>query len=463
MVASTNPNRVSWVSGSVNVPGSPQRPDQGGNPYIDNNEVPGCEKEGVNCYPLKWKTAAEYYEKAGVSWHVFQDSDNFDDNPFAWFEQFSKAGNGTSLFEHGMKGTSLQSFYERADDGTLPAVSYIIGPMELSEHPPYSPHDGAWLQDAITRAVVNSPKYNNTVLIISYDETGGWFDHVDPYHSPDGTPGEWLDDPWGQVGHTFAGPGFRLPFYIISPWTRRGGVYTEHADHNSQIKFIEAWQAAKGKNVRTPEMVPWRRDHMGDLVAAFDFDNPDYSIPELPTARRPHKNIWGHYDGSSHCQFWHRTTRPPVPYTGAGAIDNLTTVVERGFKPLRGQLTEGRYLVLESSGYALTNPGRWLSDKVIVSNATANHEFVAHRWIAHVAQLGGDRFSLQSAGDRRFLCNDGSLCADEQSADLFVVRFFPGKGYTWARKDRGDYLAVVDGRFTLANEAAYWAIFSVSY
>lgn len=252
---------MTWVSGSVNVPGGPQTPDQGGNPYLDNNETPGCESNGYNCYPLKWKTTPEICEEAGVSWQVFQDADNFDDNPLAWFQQFQKAPVGSSLHNKGIEGLSLDTFYAQAANGALPAVSIIIGPAQLSEHPPYSPNDGAWLQRKIADAVINSPKYSKTALIVSYDETGGWADHVVPFHSPTDTPGEWFTDPTHGIGHIFQGAGFRLPFYIISPFTRHGGVYTEHCDHNSQIKFIEEWQAAKGRNVTTDEMVPWRREH----------------------------------------------------------------------------------------------------------------------------------------------------------------------------------------------------------
>jgi phospholipase C len=362
-----------------------------------------------------------------------------------------------------MKGTSLQSFYDRAANGTLPAVSYIIGPTQLSEHPPYSPHDGAWLQDKITRAVLNSPKYNKTALIVSYDETGGWFDHVNPYHAPDGTPGEWLNDPYGKVGHTFAGPGFRLPFYIISPWTRNGGVYTEHADHNSQIKFIEKWQAAKGKNVQTKEMGPWRRENMGDLVNAFDFGNPDYSIPELPTAPAPHVNAKGQYDGSSFCQSRYSTTRPPVPYTGPGVIQDLTTVVEHVFKGIRGQLTEGRYLVLETKGMSLTNAGCKTTKKATVSKSTPNHEKVAHRWVAHATQVGGDVFALQSASNKQYLCKDGKFCADAASAESFQVQFVAGKGYTWKQTKGGNYLSAKGDQVDFAHDAAYWKVYSVSY
>ena len=94
----------------------------------------------------------------------------------AWFEQFQKAPNGSSLAQKGMSFIGLQRFYDAAAAGTLPQVSYIIGPMELSEHPPWEPRDGGWLQQQIVNAVINSPKYNSTVLMISYDETGGWGD-----------------------------------------------------------------------------------------------------------------------------------------------------------------------------------------------------------------------------------------------------------------------------------------------
>ncbi|KAK8050405.1 extracellular phospholipase C [Apiospora phragmitis] len=298
VVASTNPNRVAWVSGSINAPGSPGQPrgrDEGGYPYIDNNETPGCDDLGINCYPLRWRTAAEIYQSRNVSWQVYQDADNFDDNPFAWFAQFQDADAGSELYRRGIAGLDLAAFEAQAANGTLPTISYIVGPAELSEHPPYSPRDGAWLQKRIVDAVTSSPAYNRTALLISYDETGGFGDHVAPYHAPwekdGGAAGEWLaDDPFEPgLGPTLTGPGFRLPFYIVSPWTRGGAVFTEHADHNSQLLFVEAWQRARGVDVATDQMVPWRRAHMSDLVAAFDFTHPDYSVPVLPEVPEPHR------------------------------------------------------------------------------------------------------------------------------------------------------------------------------
>ncbi|PFH57631.1 hypothetical protein XA68_14770 [Ophiocordyceps unilateralis] len=463
VVASTSPNRVTWISGSINVPGSPQKPDQGGNPYIDNNETPGCERGGINCYPLKWKTAAEHYEEAGVSWQVYQDADNFDDNPFAWFKQFQDAKKGSSLHSRGVKGLSLDTFYHQAANGSLPDISYIVGPTELSEHAPYSPHDGAWLQNKIAEAVIQSPKYAKTVLIVSFDESGGWFDHVDPFRAPDGTPAEWLDDPYGQVGHTFAGPGFRVPLYVISPWTRHGGVYTEHSDHNSQLLFIERWQASKGRNVTTSEMVPWRRENMGDLVAAFDFQNPDYTLPDLPPAPEPHKDHKrGIYDGSAHCLGLYDKTRPPVPYTGEGARENMASLVEAGFKPMRGRLTEGRFLVLVMNSYALSSAPH--TKTAFLSRSTERHEAPEQRWVAHAVKQGGHEFTLSSAVDGRFLSADADLCAEPGEALKLVVDFRPSEGYGFRLQHSGLYLAASeDGILCFVEDGRYWTLYAVNY
>ncbi|KAG4438159.1 hypothetical protein IFR05_006370 [Cadophora sp. M221] len=462
IIASTNPNRVAWASGSINVPGSPQTKDQGGYPYIDNNETPGCEDGGFNCYPLTWKTTAEIYQNANVSWSVFQDADNFDDNPLAWFGQFQDAAKTSDLYKKGIVGQSLDDFYARAKNGTLPAVSFIIGPSELSEHPPYSPRDGAWLQKQVVDAVTQGAAYSKTALIISYDETGGWGDHVTPYHSPSGTPGEWLQDPYGIVGYTYSGPGFRLPFYIVSPWTRGGRVFTEHSDHNSQIKFVEEWLAAKGKNVDTPEMVPWRRTHMSDLVNAFDFDNPDYSVPALPDAPAPHKDAQGNYDGAAHCEGQYAVTRPTVPYGNQISPNNVSSLSEQGFKAMRGALTEGRYIVFELNGWALTNAGKPATD-LTASKATPGHTDISQRWIVHQLDNDGSQFTISSARDGRYIGSHTGLIDSSSGAQKYTVSFQAGKGYA-LQKENGKFVTV-DGKggVQISGTASYFLGFSVTY
>jgi len=421
------------VSGSINVPGGPQSPDQGG-PYLDNNETPGCEANNISCYPLKWKTIYEIYEAAGVSWQVFQDSNNFDDNPLAWFEQFQNASSDSPLAKKGLSYVGLDSFYEAAANGTLPEISFIVGPAELSEHPPYMPKDGAWLQKKVVDAVTSSPKYSSTLLMISYDESGGWGDHVVPFHSPEGTPGEWMEDPYGLFGNIYSGPGVRVPFYMVSPWTRGGRVFTERADHNSQILFLEQWLEARGyKNVQTPEMVHWRREHMSNLVNALDLDNPDTSLPTIPEAETP-DTAQGKYTGTSNCEAAYPVQRPTVPY---GNQTNKTNTLwfEEGYKEVVGYLTEGRYLAFESSGKALTNAGN--ASQLSMARAVANHSDKHQRWVIHyTADQESQIFQVSSILDGKFIGAKGSLVTGSSNAANIKITFLGnGKGYSLQYED----------------------------
>lgn len=131
--------------------------------------------------------------------------------------------NGATYFNN----NTLDAFYADAMNGTLPLVSWLIPEQALSEHPPWMPVNGGWLQKQIVEAIMNGSSWKDTVLMISYDgksalarsriclinaslEEGGWYDHVSPYHSVAGTPGEWMEDPYGDFGYTFAGPGTPL-------------------------------------------------------------------------------------------------------------------------------------------------------------------------------------------------------------------------------------------------------------
>ncbi|OKL58236.1 hypothetical protein UA08_06388 [Talaromyces atroroseus] len=473
-ITATNPNRVTWVSGSINAPGSPTNLNGTGGVYIDNNETPGCETgpDGLySCYPLTWETTFEVYERLNVSWQVWQNTDNFDDNPNAWFEQYQDAPTNSSLHIHGDSFQyTLDDFISAAANGTLPQVSIIVGQEELSEHPPWMPKDGAWLQQQIFDAVVNSPVYNSTVLIISYDETGGFGDSVTPFHSPAGTQGEWIEDPLGEFGQVYTGPGFRVPSWIVSPWTRGGRVFTERCDHNSQILFVEKWLEAKGYNdVELSGMATWRRENMCDLVNAFDFSNPDYSIPSIPAAEVPHTDSDGNFDGTTLCEATYTTQTPPVPYGNQTLEDSL--FFEDGFKEVVGALTEGRYLTFEIDGFALTNP---FSDAdgtglISISQATSSHESENQRWVIHYSQ--GEQsgiFQISSALDGRFIGDFGLLVPASQQAELaadFKIAFLGNGGGYSLQYDGGNFLTVLGDEVldSAASTADGFQIYSVSY
>ncbi|KAF8588334.1 phosphoesterase-domain-containing protein [Ramaria rubella] len=471
VIASTDPNRVFWGSGSINIPGGHQTPDQGG-PTVDNNETPGCEGPGhnISCFPMKWKTFPEYLEDADVTWQVWQDLDNFDDNPFAWFSTYQNAPANSVLAEKGTAFLGLNAFYSAAASGTLPQVSYIIGPTELSEHPPNGPRDGGFLQQQIVNAVLHSPKYSSTVLLISYDETGGWADHVVPITSRPGTAGEWLDqdpfDPTTVSGPVVSGPGFRLPFTAVSPWTRGGYVYTAHSDHGSQIMFLEKWLTAIGKKgVITDQLNPWRRENMADLTQMFDFEHPDFSIPDLPVQKSPQFNAQGISLGTSLCGEKFPDPQPPIPY-GAQTREN-SLFIEDGFKPLRGALTEGRYIVFESHGFALAYNS--LTKSLGVARASPEHNVDAQRFILHAtAPPPATTFMLQFAGSPTvgYVDENHRLTTSVNEAAVFnITDMGSGKGYTILQVSKEHkFLSLLSEILgvLLGDEASTFQLFSVT-
>jgi phospholipase C len=84
------------------------------------------------------------------------------------------------------------------------------------------------------------------------------------------------------VKHKAEDIGSRLPFYIISPWTRGAQVFTEHADHTSQILFLEQFLQANGYDFVDEQISDWRRAHMSNLVNGFDFDNASQPLSYFP-------------------------------------------------------------------------------------------------------------------------------------------------------------------------------------
>jgi phospholipase C len=122
-------------------------------------------------------------------------------------------------------------------------------------------------------------------LFITYDEEGGFFDHLVP-PTPPRTPAHGRSTvpttnelfP-GDSQHP-AGPyglGMRVPMIIVSPWTRGGWVNSQVFDHTSLIRFLEARFATGRPGLVESNITPWRRAVVGDLTSAFDFRTPNTS------------------------------------------------------------------------------------------------------------------------------------------------------------------------------------------
>ena len=139
----TCPNRMHLFSGSNNNLWNREERGSAANEtlmMLDNTEPnPGWD----------WPTMAETLEDAGISWKVYMEEDNFDDNGFAWFKNFQDAKPGDVLYDKGMvrvKTNDLVKEFEQDVKGnTLPQVSWLIAPANQSEHATNHPAAGRFI------------------------------------------------------------------------------------------------------------------------------------------------------------------------------------------------------------------------------------------------------------------------------------------------------------------------------
>ncbi len=229
----TWPNRLYWMTGTIDADG------KYGGPMTGNKEIPGG---------FRWTTYAERLQKAGVSWKLYQQKDNYGCNMLEYFKVFKEAGRNTPLYQRGMVREPDGKFEDDARHDRLPAVSWIIPRSVDCEHPDFMPAAGAaFVASKLDAIAANPAVWAKTAFIINYDENDGLFDHVPPPVPPPGTPGEF-------VKRVPIGAGFRVPCIIVSPWTAGGWVCSESFDHTSVLRFLEKWTG-----VAEPNISEWRR------------------------------------------------------------------------------------------------------------------------------------------------------------------------------------------------------------
>jgi phospholipase C len=140
----------------------------------------------------------------------------------------------------------FRDFQARAAAGTLPAYTFLepsFGASGNSQHPNYDVAVGEKLIYDVYTALRNGPGWNATLLIVTYDEHGGNYDHVPP---PSGAVAP--DSSVGEFGFDFSRYGVRVPALLISPRIAPGTVFRAKKgtiDHTSVLKTIEErWQIA---------------------------------------------------------------------------------------------------------------------------------------------------------------------------------------------------------------------------
>jgi phospholipase C len=192
--------------------------------YLMSGTSGGITTNGVWGYSVfnsnRWPIILDLLEAAGVSWKIYYigfdsvEAGDTDNVAVFW-----------SRWAHDPRTTAtLDDYLADCSNGTLPNVSWIISSfsMQFDEHPDADVSVGMGFQQQAINALRSSPLWQQSAYFLTYDEHGGFFDHVAPPQV----------DAYGL--------GVRVPLWVVSPWARRGPVLSSKpADHTSTLKFIE--------------------------------------------------------------------------------------------------------------------------------------------------------------------------------------------------------------------------------
>jgi len=273
VIGPTDPNRLYTMTATLDPDG------KGGGPLVETLTSDRLQNYGK----FTWKTMPEVLQDAGVSWKVYESPENLSPVSDYVLPYFKNYLNDASLAANAFGHTFPGDFQTDCAAGTLPQVSWVLAPVLDSEHPPTPSVWGEWATAQTLGALLsNQGVWEQSALFVTYDENGGFFDHVPPPTAAAGTAGEYITVPLSGVAGTggIAGPiglGFRVPMLVISPFSRGGFVASDVFDHTSPLKFLAARFAAQG--VTVPNLSAWRDATVGDMTSAFNFARVDNSVP----------------------------------------------------------------------------------------------------------------------------------------------------------------------------------------
>jgi phospholipase C len=168
---------------------------------------------------------------------------------------------------------SIARFFNAANAGDLPAVSWVIPNNRVSEHPPSKVTAGQAYVTSVINAIMRGPDWSSTAIFLFWDDWGGYYDHVVP----------------PRIDRN--GYGIRVPALVISPYAKRGFVDHQTLSFDAYLKFIEdvflSGQRLDPLTMDRPDPRPTVREdvpELGDLREAFDFSQP----PRPPRVLNPH-------------------------------------------------------------------------------------------------------------------------------------------------------------------------------
>ena len=228
--------------------------------YVTNGTEPDCENPAaLSCAPVKQNAST------GSIW-----------NPLPSFDTVTQDQQLNNI-------QSVSNFYSAASAGTLPQVSWVVPSGDESDHPPSQISAGQSYVTSVVNAVMQSPDWSSTAIFLSWDDWGGFYDHVMP---------PTVDE---------NGYGLRVPGIVISPYAKQGYIDHQVLSFDAYLKFIEddflGGQRLDPANDGRPDPRPTVRENvpiLGDLVNDFDFTqaprsplilpvNPQTTLTELST------------------------------------------------------------------------------------------------------------------------------------------------------------------------------------
>jgi phospholipase C len=166
----------------------------------------------------------------------------------------------------------IQNFYAQAQAGSLPAVSWVVPDSIQSEHPPHLVTDGQAYVTGLINAVMSGPNWSSSAIFVSWDDWGGFYDHVIP---------PVVDE---------NGYGIRVPGLLISPYAKHGFIDHQVLSFDGYLKFIEdrflGGQRLDPATDGRPDPRPTVRESvpgLGDMRAEFDFTQAPRPPSLLPT------------------------------------------------------------------------------------------------------------------------------------------------------------------------------------
>jgi phospholipase C len=158
---------------------------------------------------ISWKYYSGYQPQTEGIW-----------NPLPGFADYATSEGYGSYLSTNLATTA--AFFSDLANGTLPQVCWLTPTVANSEHPPANVQTGMWYVTGLINAVMKSPYWNHCAIILTWDDYGGFYDHVPPMQ---------VD----QYGY-----GFRVPAIVISPYSRSGVVSHAVYDQTSTLKLVES-------------------------------------------------------------------------------------------------------------------------------------------------------------------------------------------------------------------------------